>query len=411
MIYALLLLGFAVHAYPAPVADEIADLNRMALARTQAGAYDEAAAYYRKVLALNPAFVPARKNLGVVLWFANRKAEAEKIFIPLLATIPKDPVPHLYVGLAQYEKQRFASAKVHFDRAGDLAMRNPDVLPLMLDTYLSLRDQTIIPFAIGFSKETRDVAVAGSMAAIFDRHGRPEPALTVLTDAMNANPDDEGTYMALAGFSSAYQNNDYALRVLEQGLSRLPHSAILHLQHGLIVAMGGNRESAMRGLKASADANREWSLPHLAMGVVDLEAGHIDGAIEAFARGIELAPTEVHGYYFIALAWSRKGESGRVKAVEYLHRALKAVPGDVRSRVLLGQMMIAQGDLESGALELEQALRADPTNSAALYQLGLVHRKLGHAQLSRKYMAQFTASKAKAREEESALVQIMKIVK
>ena len=73
--------------------------NQIAIAYTQTGQFDNAAAFYRKVLLLKPGFIPARKNLGVVLWYANRKGEAEKMFRGLLVEIPKDVVPHLYTAL------------------------------------------------------------------------------------------------------------------------------------------------------------------------------------------------------------------------------------------------------------------------------------------------------------------------
>ena len=37
--------------------------------------FPEAAQYYRKALSLNPQLLPARKNLGVVLWFAGHQKE------------------------------------------------------------------------------------------------------------------------------------------------------------------------------------------------------------------------------------------------------------------------------------------------------------------------------------------------
>ncbi len=54
--------------------------HETALAYTERSQFAEAAIYYRKALALNPGFLPARKNLAVVLWFGGKHAEAEAIF-------------------------------------------------------------------------------------------------------------------------------------------------------------------------------------------------------------------------------------------------------------------------------------------------------------------------------------------
>jgi tetratricopeptide (TPR) repeat protein len=350
-------------------------------------------------LSINPTFIPARKNLGVVLWFANRKAEAEKIFRSLLPEIPKDPVPHLYLGLALYERRQFAGAKRHFVQAGDLAMKNPEVLPMVVDSFLSVKDETIVPHALQFNDNT-------NLASVFDRHGKAEHAFAILSKAIASNPDQEQGYTILAAFASAHQNDAYALKTVEQGLARIPGSAVLLLQKGLLLAFGGDREKARESFRAASEANPKWSLPLLSMGILELEAGHAEAAVEVFQKAITIAPNEAQGYYFSALAQSRVNESG---AIETLRKALAIDPKHARSSVLLGQLQISTGKLQEGVAELERALRSDPTNRSALYQIALAYRKLGRIALSKKYMAEFRAQKDE--QDQTALVQIMRTMK
>src|SRR3954470_19341168 len=46
--------------------------NEIAAAYVADQKFDRAAEFYKKVTSLNAAFLPARKNLAVVLWFAGR---------------------------------------------------------------------------------------------------------------------------------------------------------------------------------------------------------------------------------------------------------------------------------------------------------------------------------------------------
>ena len=416
--------------------------NQIAIAYTQAEQFDTAAAFYRKVLSLNPTFVPARKNLGVVLWFANRKAEAEKIFRGLLDVIPTDVVPHLYVGLALHDRRQFAEAKRHFSQAGDLALENPDVLPAVVDSYLSARDETILPHAIQFSDKTGDVGIPTKLASVFNRHGQykatikilehrallepegyaslaeawdkqnqPERAFAILAKAIAAHPTEEQGYMALAAFASAHQNEPYALKIVEQGLAIIPGSSVLLLQRGLLTALGGDPVSAKQSFRAANQANPKWSLPLLALGIVELEAGHADQAVDAFQTAIRAAPNEGHGYYFSALAQSRTAEPNRADATRMLRKALLIDATDARSRVLLGQLLISDGHLREGVVELERALRSDKSNTSAVYQLALSYRKLGRIGLSKKYLGLFAVLKQKQMEDQTALLQIMKTIK
>ena len=114
--------------------------HQVGLVYTEMQQFDKAAEFYRKALRLNPTFVPSRKNLATVLWFSNQKQESEREFLTVLKSVPKDPVPHLYLGSLEYERQHFSNAKAHFEQAGDLAFKNPEALPMVLETYLACQD-------------------------------------------------------------------------------------------------------------------------------------------------------------------------------------------------------------------------------------------------------------------------------
>src|SRR5258705_10950 len=54
--------------------------QQLGIAYTQLQQFTEAAQFYRKAISINPRLLPARKNLGVVLWFSGHHAEAESEF-------------------------------------------------------------------------------------------------------------------------------------------------------------------------------------------------------------------------------------------------------------------------------------------------------------------------------------------
>jgi tetratricopeptide (TPR) repeat protein len=346
-------------------------------------------------------------------------------------------VPHLYLGLAHYERREFPKAKLHLSKAGDLALENPEVLPAVVDSWLSLNDSTILAHAIGFSARSNDVT-ATQLAAVLNRHGQyqatvrvlenrssldaggfsllaeawdkqgqPERAFALLAKMIDAHPDQEQGYTTLAAFASAHQNDPYALKVLEQGLARHPGSAVLLIQRGLLLAIRGDREPAKESLRAAAAAKPDWTLPLIALAILDLEEGRPAQAVEALRRAITVAPGDAQGYYFCAMALNRSGEPDQ--AITMLRKALTIAPDNAQARVLLGQLLITQGSLRQGVGELEAVIKSDRKNARALYQLALAYRKLGQPALSEKYMSEFKALK-KDLDDEKALVQILKVV-
>src|SRR5574341_1048037 len=185
MLPVVLLFAAAVFAQHPPVREAARDWkisHELGLAATKLGKLEEAEKHYREALKLNPGFIPARKNLAVVLWFLGRKAESEREFQGLLKEIPADPVPHLYLGLAAQERRQFVEAAEHFEKVGDLALNNPEVLPAVLTSYLGA-------------------------AAAYDRLGIPEKAHAAYLRAIEAEPRSEDAYLALAQFSAAHKNN------------------------------------------------------------------------------------------------------------------------------------------------------------------------------------------------------------
>jgi Flp pilus assembly protein TadD len=416
--------------------------NQIAIHYTQVQEFERAAEFFRKVLKLNPQFIPARKNLAVVLWFGGKKIEAETQFRNLLDVLPADPVPYLYLGLACHDRGRHSEARQHFAKAGDLAMRNPEVLPAVLNSYLAAGDPSIITPVVQFLSESRDPQLAARVAAVlngnskhestiaalekldnldaegqlllaeaYDSRNMPERAYASYAKALAASPDDEKVYTALAAFASAHGNNRFGLEMLEKGLTRQPRSAQLLLHKGLLTAMEGDREAAAKSLKLAAAADPKWSVPVFAFGVLQLEAGRVDDAVGTFRQAIRDFPQEHRAYYFCALALSRTAGTGGSEQIQLLEKAVELQPKDGKARTLLGQTYIGAGQLTKGIAELERVTRDDPKNATALYQLALAYRKAGNAGLAQQRMAAFRELKAAAQEKQTELVQFLKVIK
>ncbi|HEX8985526.1 MAG TPA: tetratricopeptide repeat protein [Bryobacteraceae bacterium] len=411
--------------------------------------FAKAAELYRQALASDPALVAARRNLGTVLWFLNRKAESEREFAAVLKQSPKDPVPHLYTGLAAYERQQFAAAKAHFQKAGPLALENPEVLPAVLEAYLATRDLSVPrrlldqlqaatnpdpalvsragALFIQYGYTEMGIAALGKLtssghanvdtwlvlAGAHDKQGQPEKAYAAYGHALEADPDSEQAYLALAQFAMAHKNNQFALKVVQDGLRQAPGSARLLLEQGLLWATEGDRAKAAEAFWKAAQANPHSALPLLASGVLLLEDGDPHEAASRFREAAKADPRDYRAEYLYATAlgrFDRQDAAVTAEAIAALRRAIALNPADANSRAALGKAYLAAKRVPEGIRELERALKLDPKNLTALYQLGLAYRSQGRTEEARRLLEQFKALKAKAGEEEAAAVQIMRIV-
>src|SRR5262249_52702251 len=160
--------------------------QEIGVAYTRSEQLEKAVEFFRKAVRLKPDFLPARKNLATVLWFLGHKQESEREFQALAKLLPNDPAPRLYLGLAAYDRKQYVEVVAHLEKAGALALENPEVLPVLAEAY--------------------------------DRQGAPEKAHQMYTKMIALAPDSVDAYVSFAAFACAHRNNTFALRVLDQGL-------------------------------------------------------------------------------------------------------------------------------------------------------------------------------------------------
>ena len=382
---AAIILAFAVLSRQGSAEDarSLSALMQEGIACTRSGELEKAAALFRKALELKPDFLPARKNLATVLWFLNRKQESEREFLSLVKLLPNDPAPHLYLGLAAYDRKQYAVVTKHLEMAGALAMDNPEILPVLAEAY--------------------------------DKQGLPEKAYSAYTKLIGVAPDAEQNYIAFAGFASAHRNNAFALGVVDRGLARKPESAKLLLKRGILLALEGDVAQAEISFQKASEKDPGWSLPLLALGIGQLEQSRFSEAIATFRQATEKAPGDDRAQYLLATALKRAGVENNSKAreemVAALRKAIQLNPSATRARIALAQSYLAADHPDAAISELEKATAIDPRDSNALYQLGLAYQRRGQADKARQLFQAFQDAKSKSQEEENELVQILKTVK
>jgi tetratricopeptide (TPR) repeat protein len=251
------------------------------------------------------------------------------------------------------------------------------------------------------------------IAAACDEHNVPDKAYAAYQKAIAAEPTSEQGYVALAQFAAAHRNVPFAEKVLARGLEIAPNSPRLLLQRGIFRAQEGDRKQAAESFEQAAAADPASNVAVLALGILRLESGQPAEAAATFRKAAQIDARDHRAEYLYATALSRAGASDlarRAEVIAALKRALELNPSDSRARVMLGQEYLASGEAAAGVAQLERALKLDPNNATALYQLGIQYRRQGRTAEARRLLQRFRDLKAKAREEESMVVQIMKIV-
>jgi tetratricopeptide (TPR) repeat protein len=319
--------------------------NLLALAYTQSNDFENAARFFREALALNPGFTPARKNLGVVLWFANRHAEAEREFLAVLKPSPADPVAHLYMGFLEHERKHFPKAKQHFERAGDLALNNPEALPVVLESYLAAGDRSLADRVMRLieSSASPDTALVFRCGVLFGEYGLYPQAVAALEKIRPAYPDR-------------------ATLLLNLGMAQL--SAKQYRAAAESLEGAGTAGSA-------AETARVLQL----LGEAYDGAGDPQKAFESFSRAVELDPASEDGY--IALSNFAAAHHNEEFALKTLTRGLEKNPASGKLLMQQGVLAAIQGDLAQAEKSFRMSSQSAPLAARSLLALGIVEMQAG----------------------------------
>jgi tetratricopeptide (TPR) repeat protein len=391
--------------------------EQIGVAYTRLNDFDKAAIFFKKAVELNPQRISAEKNLGTVLWFGGHKQEAAAVFASLEKRIPADPVPQFYLGLTAYDAKEMKKAAVHFERAGSLASENPDVFPVVIDSYLtagrfelaiSMLDQRI-------HSGDHSSQVYRWLGDAYDGRMLPERAYAAYSRAIDVEPKAQDNYLALAAFSIEHSNFPFARDILNRGLQQLPGSPKLELELGLTWALQGNFDAARKLFLEASASDTNWAIPLLALGVTELQTGDAESAAEDFRKAQHVEPNAYYCYYLHGLALTRtqriQDHALLAEVTAELRRAVALDPTQSQPRALLAQTETLVGDNTAAEADFRKALRLNPNDTTALYRLGLLCRKEGKAAEAQSLMAEFRRAKTKSHDEENEFVLILKTVK
>jgi Flp pilus assembly protein TadD len=388
--------------------------EQIGVAYTRGGQLENAADFFRKAVKLQPGAVSSRKNLATVLWFLNQKSEAERIFAVLEKVVPKDPVPQLYLGLAAYEANNYSQAAAHFERAGPLASDNPELLPVVIDTYLSAKQFERATSILEARTASADCPseVYRWLAQAYDGQQLPDKAYKAYSTAIEKDPALEENYLALASFAIEHANPAYARDVLNRGLLHTPASAKLRFELGLTFALDGDFPKARTAFVNAASADGRWPLPLLALGVMELQTGDAEAAAKYFRQAKDIAPNDYRCYYLHAMALNRSAKRDdaetRAEVVSELRHALSINPKEPRALADLAQAELESGNKVAAEADLRKALRLNPAEPTALYRLGLLCRQQGKTAEAERLMRAFQQSKQKTTDAQNEFVLMLR---
>ena len=294
--------------------------------------------------AIYPEDVDTQGNLGVLLYFQGKVAEA----IPhLRAAVDEQPsLSKLQgiLGIAELRTQDFARGRNDLEAS----------FPLIEDKKFK-------------------VQVGLELVGLYTQSGDLEQAASVVEQLKRAAPTNPEVLFA------AYRTySDLSLESMLTLSLASPDSAQMHQLLAHEETKEGNTNGAIAEYRAAIATNTH--LPGVHFELAELLNSSQDQGVKAeaqqeYRRALVENPQDEKALRRLAEIASLKGDAKQ--AYDQYSKAVALQPGDADAKLGLAKTLIDMDQIDKARALLEEAVQLEPTNAIAHYRLGTLYRRIG----------------------------------
>jgi Tfp pilus assembly protein PilF len=297
--------------------------------------------------AINPEDVDTQGNLGVLLYFKGKVAEA----IPhLRAAVEKQPSLSKIqgiLGIAELRTQDFAQGRKDLEAS----------FPLVEDKKFK-------------------VQIGLELVGLYTQSGDLEQGASLLEQLKKSAQDNpEVLYAAYRTYSDLSLESMLALSLAA------PDSAQMHQLLAHEETKEGNTNGAIAQFRKAIAINTH--LPGVHFELAELLNTAQDQVIRAeaqqeYRRALMENPQDEKAICGLAAIAALKGDAKQ--AYDQYSRAVALQPGDADAKLGLAKTLIDMDQTDKALALLEETVQLEPTNAIAHYRLGTLYRKIGRVE-------------------------------
>ena len=314
--------------------------NLMGIALSAAGRREEANEQFKRVLALDPKFFPALKNLAVNELFLGKAQDAKVHFEEALKSAPQDATCHWGLAEIAFTARDYKRAALSYELSGDLAWKDPRT-------------------AIKSATSCLEAGQPDRAAAILEK---------IPTNLSDSDGDANIQFQAgvLLARLEKYEAAARRFELARRGL-RDPYQVGYNLT--LVLIRSQNYAAAIRaGEETLAAGHRKAEIYNLLSQAYE-QSGQTKRAYDALRAATELDPQDEINYLDL-IALCLKHENYDL-SLEIADIGARHVPRSHRLRLHRGVTLVMKGQMEEAAKEFQTAGELAPDDALPQVALGL----------------------------------------
>jgi tetratricopeptide (TPR) repeat protein len=396
--------------------NDLKALNLLGIALTESGKKKNAEAVFQQALAVDPHFVPARKNLAINLFDAKRTPEAAAEFAQVVADAPGDEVAHLYLGEINFRRGNLVAAARQFERGKSRVTLKPDwtmhygqclmaqkefgkaagIFELLPEWDGERRFEAAVMLGQANAYEQAAELFASARKRYRDPYAAGYNQILMLLKAESYAPAIQVFQeMVTAGYKKAELYNIVSEAYLKTGRVQDAYDALR-----TATQLEPETEDNYLDLASVCLEYEEYALGkdildvgihyiprsyrlYIQRGVTLVMRGSLDEAEKDFATASSLAPDKSLPYFALGWVWIQSGQTQ--KAIDVLREKSK-LPGIDYLVPYVFAVALVHAGAEAGSAQaeeavqaLEESLRLNPGFAHAHAELGKLLFKQGNA--------------------------------
>jgi tetratricopeptide (TPR) repeat protein len=368
----------------------------------------EALAAYNSALAIAPDYVPALEGAAQIE-YKSGSDRAITLLKRLLVIHPDDPTSHAMLGVLAFQRHDCKMAAEHFSKSGELLSTQPTSLQEYGACLMRLQrpeEATGVFEKLAASAPDDPHARFSLAAAQFQAHHsqdaidtlqpllgaqNPDPAILdlasqayedlddtpnavkLLRQAIILAPKNPNYYLDFATLSFNHSSYQVGVDVLNAGLSQLPKEASLYAARGILYIQMADFDKGEADLETAEHLDPKQSFSSDAQGLGELQEHNPDEALAAVRVRLKNHPNDAFLHFLLAQILIQRGATvgspDFTEAIRSAERSEQLNPDLASARDLLGDLFLKSGKIPQSIAQSRAALKADPSDQAALYHL------------------------------------------
>ena len=335
----------------------------------------EAEALFKRSLVLAPGLAAADRNLGELYALQGRREEAINAFLKAHDLEPRDFKTNLQLGKLYQETGEFQRSIEIID-AVPSGQRPSAALPILAADYFALKQpEKVAALAPLVGRDAaRDPSLVPKFARVLLDNGFVDDADELLKGASESQKSSPEYLLVLARAQELQGQLPLAERTLARASKLDPKSFEAYFQSARVASKQNDfkREATLLTSALVLRPDDAETLRHLVL--ARMRSGSAAQAVVTARQLYSLQPDDPDAVYLLAAALANHAEWHDARPIG---EKLVKLRDDAASHVVIGMVLLNDGDIEGASQQVERALQQNPAETEAHYYRGVIARQHG----------------------------------